>query len=125
MIERYPKLSFKPVHPLNFPYREIVSETELPSSLWPDLMRVISTYIDVHNDFCVMVCFRRKGWQGNMDLVRCYAATIRPSAKEANSLGAYGGPEIVADMAEEQLADTLSMFYGHPGEEQPAHWHAI
>jgi hypothetical protein len=118
------KLHFVPVHPLNFPYREILEESEHPSTRWPHVKRAVSLFIDLKAQPAVMVAFKLTDAPGNIDLTRCYTARLAPHSDYKNPLATLPDRLAVADQCEAQFAATLAQFYGEPGGERPAHWHA-
>jgi hypothetical protein len=118
------KLQFIPVHPLNFPYREILEESEHPSARWAHVKRTVSLFVSVDDQLSVLVAFKLADAPGNMDFTRCYCAHAAPRAGYKNPLAAFPDRLALADLCEEQFAGTLAQFYGAPGGARPAHWHA-
>ena len=125
MNETQLKLHFTPVHPLNFPYREILEESEHPSARWAHVKRVVSLFVDVEDQLCVLVTFKLADALGNMDFTRCYSARVAPREMYKNPLAAFPDRLAVADQCEEQFAAKLGQFYGNAQEGKPVHWHAF
>ncbi len=119
------KLYFTPVHPLNFPFREILEESEHPSERWPHVKRAVSLFIDLDEMLAVLVTFKLADAPGHIDLTRCYTAKVAPRAQYKNPLAAFPDRLAVADQCEARFADKLAQFYGKPGAERPAQWHVL
>jgi hypothetical protein len=124
MNDTEPKLQFTPVHPLNFPYREILEESEHPSGRWPHVKRAVSLFIDLEGQSAVMVAFKLADAPGNIDFTRCYTAHLAAQGDYKNPLATLPDRLAVADQCEAQFAAKLAQFYGEPGRERPAHWRA-
>jgi hypothetical protein len=106
-------LFFRPVHPLNFPCRELISETEEPARSWPDVTRVIELYEDEQGLLQLMVCFRSARQPGHIDNVRCYVAGLgaRSGADVQQLLQRY--PD-AGGQCERQMIGVLSKLHGDP-----------
>jgi hypothetical protein len=107
------KLFFTPVHPLNFPARELLAEAEQPSAHWSGVTRIAELYEDMHGMLCVTACFRPAAQPGNIDNVRCYMAPVGPRQ-------AFADPRSVVDLGaagarcEEQMLKVLRKVHGAP-----------
>jgi hypothetical protein len=109
-----PGLFFRPIHPLNFPYKELLSESEEPSGSWPAVTRVIELYEDLQGGLQLMVCFRPAKQPGHIDNVRCYVASLGPrsTAGDVGQLAAQCST--AAAHCEAQMLPYLCKLHGDP-----------
>lgn len=124
MAQQVAKIHFYPAHGLDIRAREIISEFEMVSQRWPDVMRHVTLYIDTDGYYAVFVCFTPKGHAGHMDLTRCFRGPIAPQAELGDPVAAIGSFEQVADAVEEEFAARLAKFYGAPGTCHPETYNA-
>lgn len=107
-------LFFRPVHPLNFPYSELLFEQEHPSWRWPELTRVVELYVDLHEHLQAMVCFRPAKQPGHIDNVRCYVAPLGRKPAAGDPRQALTDARSAAEACELQMLSVLSKLHGAP-----------
>ena len=107
-------LFFRPVHPLNFPYKELLNEAEEPAEHWPDLTRVIELYEDLQGRLQLMVCFRSARQPGHIDNVRCYVADLGPRASAGDLTQVLQRHSSAAAQCEAQMLPHLCKVHGDP-----------
>ncbi|GEM_PF-2516135 len=118
------KVHFQPAHGLDMRATRTIAEDEHPAKRWPEVIRVVTLYVDTEGYAAAFVCFRPPAHGGHVDLVRCYRGRIGPAEQVGDPLAAVGGFEALADQVEDRFAAKLAMFLGQPGGSEPDTWHA-